>query len=154
MLAKSFMWATMLLFSFYFAGHLFDIIANVPNWSSGEVGDVTLYRNFYRKSSPSNYFAPLVLGTPIVSLIALILTWKKGGSTKILLGASFLTAAGVAVWTALFFVPINQYIQTGEYNPIELKELVTKWVTYDYLRLASIGVGLTSSIWALASYRN
>jgi hypothetical protein len=152
-MVKLFLWATVLLFSFYFSGHLFDIIVNVPNWESGEVNDVRIYRDFYHKSSPTVYFAPLVLGTPIVSLIALILVWKKGGRTRTLLGASFLIAAGVAIWTVLFFVPINQYIQTGEYNPVELKGLVTKWVRYDYLRLAVVGIGLASSIWALTSYK-
>ncbi len=125
----------------------------MPNWESGEVNDVRIYRDFYHKSSPTKYFAPLVLGTPIVSLTALILVWKKGGRTRTLLGVSFLIAAGVAIWTVLFFVPINQYIQTGEYNPVELKELVTKWIRYDYLRLAVVGIGLASSIWALTSYK-
>ena len=151
-MAKLFLWATLLFFSFYFSGHLFDIIANVPNWESGEVNDVQLYRDFYHKSSPTRYFAPLVLGTPIVSLIALILVWKKGRRTRTLLAASFLIAVGVSTWTILFFVPINQYIQTAEYNPLELKRLVTKWVRYDYLRLAVLGIGLASSLWALTSY--
>ena len=151
-MAKLFLWATLLFFSFYFSGHLFDIIANVPNWESGEVNDVQLYRDFYHKSSPTRYFAPLVLGTPVVSLIALILVWKKGRRTRTLLAASFLIAVGVSIWTILFFVPINQYIQTAEYNPLELKRLVTKWVRYDYLRLAVLGIGLASSLLALTSY--
>jgi hypothetical protein len=151
-MARLFLWATLLLFSFYFSGHLFDIVANVPNWQSGEADDVLLYRDFYRHSSPARYFAPLVLGTPVASLVALMLVWKRSRQTRTLLGASFLIAAGVAVWTFLFFVPINEYIQAGEYEPVKLKELVTKWVMYDYLRLAITALGLASSIWALVSY--
>lgn len=70
MTAKISLWAALFVFCFYFAGHLFDLTANVPNWKSGDASDVQLYRDFYRRSSPTVYFAPLVLGAPILSLIA------------------------------------------------------------------------------------
>lgn len=67
MLKKIFLWLTVILFSFYFAGHLFDLLANIPNWKSGEIADVKKYRNFYSQASPKNYFVLLVLGTPDLS---------------------------------------------------------------------------------------
>ncbi len=154
MIAKFFLWATVFLFSFYFSGHLFDLTVNVPNWKSGEIADVMLYRDFYHQSSPSVYFAPLVLGTPIISLITLLLVWKSGGATRILVCAALVIALGVTVWTVLFFVPINQYISTGQYDPVELKEVVARWVLYDYLRLALVGIGLVCSFLASQLYKH
>lgn len=149
------LWLTLTMYSLYFAGHLFDILANVPNWKSGIISDVSKYRDFYVKSSPKNYFLPLVLGTPIISLITMVMVWKIESPVFQYISVAFLISVITLLLTIKYFVPINEYIFTSpEYDPVTLKEMVSKWVKMDYMRLFLIGVGMLSSIFALVIYYN
>ncbi len=59
----------------------------------------------------------------------------------------------VFVFTIFVFVPINDYIfSTSTYDTKKLEELVNKWVKLDYLRLFLVGIGLTTSIFAISNY--
>lgn len=149
MTTTAILWATMLLYCVYFAGHLYDLIANVPNWRSGEVDDVRRYRDFYQRSDPKYFFAPLVVALPLVSLIGLVLIWSQGTSLRIISGLAFAIALGVSVWTVRYFVPINNYIWAGEYDAATLKRYVTGWVRGEYVRIVMIGIGLICAIVAV-----
>lgn len=148
-----FLWLTVITFSFYFAGHLFDLLANIPNWKSGDITDVSKYRDFYTKASPKNYFLPLVIGTPIICLTCLFFVWNIGTPVITLLMISTFISLIITVATIKYFVPINEYIFTSsEYDPVKLKKLVHGWVKMDYIRLFLLGVGLLTSIFALRSF--
>ncbi len=153
MVTKLLLWLTVILFSFHFAGHLFDIVANQPNWKSGEILDVSNYRDFYHYSSPKNYFFLPVVGGPLICLIALILVWKNRTKAKLFIGTSFLISVIVLVFTVIFFVPINEYIfSTSEYDASKLKDSVSKWISMEYIRFILIGLGMITSIMGLESY--
>ncbi len=148
-----FLWLTVILYSFYFAGHMFDLLANVPNWKSGEINDVSSYRDFYSKSTPKNYFFPIVVGTPVISLITLIFVWNYKNPVTLLIAFSFLISIIVFVFTLRFFVPINEYIlKSSEYDAETLKYKVSRWVKMDYVRILMVGVGLITSILGLNGY--
>ena len=150
-----FLWLTVVFFNFYFAGHLFDLLANVPNWKSGDIADVSKYRDFYGKASPKNYFLPFVVGTPVISLLSLILVWNSGNDVRIFLLISTLLSLLIFVAAVKYFVPINEYILTSKkYDEVKLKKLVSGWVKIDYIRLALLGIGLLTSILALRSFLN
>lgn len=152
---KVFLWLTVILFSFYFAGHLFDLLANVPNWKSGEIADVDQYRDFYNQASPKDYFKLLVLGTPVVSLISLGLVWKTPSSSRYFIATAFVLSVVVLIFTFLYFVPINEYIfSSTTYDPVELKELVSKWISADYIRIFLVGTGMCAAIGGLNEYMN
>lgn len=153
MITTFFLWLTVLLFSFYFAGHLFDLLVNIPNWKSGEISDVVKYREFYSQSSPKNYFLLLVTSTPIISMISLGLVWHIAGSVRYFLAAAFVLSVIVLIFTLKYFVPINEYIfNTTTYDQVELKELVSKWISADYLRLLLLGIGMLTAIAGLNEY--
>lgn len=153
MITIIFLWLTVILFSFYFAGHLFDLVANVPNWKSGEIADVEKYRNFYSQASPKSFFALLVLGTPAVSLITLGLVWQSAGLSLHFLAATFILSVIVLVFTLKHFLPINKYIFTSAtYDQVELKKVVSKWISADYFRLLLIGAGMLTAIGGLNEY--
>ena len=155
MTSKALIWTVVILFSFFFAGHLFDLIVNVPNWKSGEIGSISSYRDFYWETTPKAYFLPLMIGIFLVSLLALISVRGESKTIKLLILTSFLTSIIVFIFTIMFFVPINEYIFSNtEYEPNKLEELVNKWVKFDYLRLLLVGVGLTASILGLNAYYN
>lgn len=147
------LWLTVILFSFYFAGHLFDLLANIPNWKSGEIADIVKYRDFYSQASPKNYFLVLVAGTPIISLVSLVLVWQTAGSARYFMAVTFILSLIVLIFTLKYFVPINEYIfNSTTYNQAELKELVSKWVKADYFRLLLVGTGMLTAIGGLIEY--
>ncbi len=153
MITKISLWLTVILFSFYFAGHLFDLTANIPNWESGEIADVEKYRDFYSQASPKNYFLLLVLGTPIISLISSGLVWKTAGSSRYYLAATFVLSVIVLIFTITYFVPINEYIfSSAAYDPVELKEMVSNWISADYIRILLIGTGMLTAIAGFNEY--
>jgi hypothetical protein len=150
---KFFLWLTVIIFCFHLGGHLFDMIANQPNWKSGEIADVSRLRDFYAQSSPKNFFIYLVMGGPIINLFSFILVWNIGNRTKWFFGLSFIISVIIAIFTVGFFVPINEYIfNTINYDPIKLKELVFKWIAMENLRVVIIALGTLSSILGVNAY--
>lgn len=142
--------ANAVFFSFYVAGHLFDLLANVPNWKSGEMADVENYRNFYSKSTPKNFFAPFVLLTPLLSLVCLIFVWSNGGLIPVYIGLSFVLALTVLILTLGFFVPINKYVLgSADLEPNHLKKQVKKWVSMDYLRFTLLFLAMFTALFGM-----
>lgn len=69
MITKIFLWSVVLLYSFHFAGHLHNIVTNVPNCSSGKVEDINRYSNFYHKGNNTHYFAPVIFTSIFACII-------------------------------------------------------------------------------------
>ena len=152
---KTILWLMVLFFAFFFAGHIFELIANIPNWQSGEIADVARYRDFYAKSGPGNYFSFAHGGSLLFSLIGLAVVWKQGGQARIAAVIAVLIALSVGVYTYLVFLPTNIYIGKTEYDAVLLKSMVTNWVANEPFRFIAIGIGLAASIWCFeASRRN
>jgi glucan phosphoethanolaminetransferase (alkaline phosphatase superfamily) len=155
MTSRVLIWTVVILFCFFFAGHLFDLIVNVPNWQSGEIETISNYRDFYWKTTPKAYFLPLMIGTFLVSLIAYLSVRGENKTIKVYILTCILISLIVFLFTIILFVPINEYIfSTSDYEPDKLEGLVNKWVKFDYLRLLLVGVGLASSILGLNAYYN
>lgn len=154
MITKYFLWAIVLLYSFHFAGHLHNIITNVPNWSSGTIEDMNRYANFYHKGNNTHYFAPIIFGSIIVCFITLILVWNSGGITRNLVAFDLIIAIAVLLSVLTLFRPINIYFESMQYEPTKLKSLVNTWLLYNKIRLVIIFIGLIISLWALNSYKS
>lgn len=153
MITIIFLWSIVLLYSFHFAGHLHNIITNVPNWSSGKVEDMNRYGNFYHKGNNAHYFAPVIFASILACLVTLILVWNTGGITRNLVAAYLIIVAGILISVFTLFRPINNYFASGQYEPAKLKSLVNKWLLFNNIRLVIILGGLIIAIWALNSYK-
>ncbi|MBS1518337.1 MAG: DUF1772 domain-containing protein [Bacteroidetes bacterium] len=153
MITIIFLWSVVLLYSFHFAGHLHNIVSNVPNWSSGKAEDMTRYSNFYHKGNNAHFFAPVIFASIIASLVTLILVWNTGGVTRSLAAADLLIAVAVLISVFTIFRSINDYFASGQYEENKLKQLVRKWLLFNNIRFVVILAGLVISIWALNSYK-
>lgn len=151
MITTIFLWANVLLYSFHFAGHLHNMIANIPNWSSGRTEDMNRYANFYHKGNNTHYFAPVIFASIITCLVTLILTWNAPGIIRTLVAADLLIVTGVLISVFTLFRPINVYFEAKQYEAATLKRLVQKWLLYNKIRFAIILLGLVFSIWAINS---
>ncbi|THH40486.1 anthrone oxygenase family protein [Neolewinella litorea] len=148
------LWLTVLFFAFHLAGHLFDMRANQPNWRSAEPDAVKRYRDFYRVSSPRQFFAPLVIGCPLAALAALAFAWEYGGAALGYLTLTFCTGLAVLILTVVYFVPVNKYLFTAEsLDAGRLKKRTAFWMSLEYVRVSLLVVGLLAAILALEDFR-
>ena len=154
MITSIFLWTVVLLYSFHFAGHLHNIVANVTNWSSGTVEDMNRYSNFYHKGNNTHFFAPVIFASIISCSITLILVWDINGLTRSLVAADLIIAIFVLISVVTFFRPMNVYFESKQYESTKLKLLVDKWILFNRIRVVIILGGLIISIWALSSYQS
>ncbi|MBK6355065.1 MAG: DUF1772 domain-containing protein [Saprospiraceae bacterium] len=154
MITSIFLWSVVLLYSFHFAGHLHNIVANVANWSSGTVEDMNRYSNFFHKGNNTHFFAPVIFASIIACSITLILVWDKNGLTRSLVAVDLIIAIFVLISVVTFFRPMNVYFESKQYESTKLKLLVDKWILFNRIRVVIILGGLIISIWALSSYQS
>ncbi len=153
MITAIFLWTVVLLYSFHFAGHLHNIVANVANWSSGTVEDMNRYSNFFHKGNNTHFFAPVIFASIISCALTLILVWDKNGLTRNLVAVDLIIAICILISVFTLFRPMNVYFESKQYESTKLKLLVNKWILYNRIRLVIILGGLVISIWALNSYQ-
>jgi hypothetical protein len=153
MITTIFLWLIVLLYSFHFAGHLHNMITNVPNWSSGSVEDMNRYSNFYHNGNNTHYFAPVIFASIITCIFSLFLVWNVNGLIRNLVAIDLIIATGVLISVITLFRPMNVYFESKNYETVKLKSLVNKWLLYNTIRFFIILVGLIISIWALNSYQ-
>ncbi|MBK6824899.1 MAG: hypothetical protein IPG87_18715 [Saprospiraceae bacterium] len=103
MITSIFLWSVVLLYSFHFAGHLHNIVANVANWSSGTVEDMNRYSNFFHKGNNTHFFAPVIFASIISCALTLILVWDKNGLTRNLVAVDLIIAIFVLISVVTFF---------------------------------------------------
>ena len=151
-LGRLVLWALVLCYSFFLAGHLYEIIVLVPNWSSGIPDDVGRYRDFLSHSGPGRYF--MIVGLPafITSILAIAATWSAGKRLRLLSIVPLLIFIVYGVWTQWYFVPINHYVGGEHYDAVILKAKVDGWVFWEIPRTVLVGLGLVVAICHLELY--
>ncbi len=151
-MATILIWSIMLIYGFHVAGHLHNILTNVPNWSSGSIEDMNRYGNFYHKATNTRFFAPVIFTTIFICVLALFYTWNQPNIIRniVLIDLFIAILALVAVFTV--FRPMNEYFANQQYDPILLKTMVQKWITYNYIRFSILLIGLVISIWNVSLF--
>ncbi len=145
-----FLWALVLLNCLHFGAHLYDTLTSIPNWKSGDIQEVRLYRDFHHKAKKANFFAPVIFSSILVSAVSLILVYSDPGNVKIMIGICLAINLAVLLGVFTLFRPINDYIEKAQvYDPAILKTMVNKWFIMDKIRLFITFLGLIISIWAL-----
>lgn len=153
MARKIILWLSVFLFTLFFAGHLYEEISVIPNWSSGGIPDVSLYRDFFHVSGPANYYSIIIGSSFVFSIAALIAVWRDG-KARMWATLSLLVILAYLPYTYVYFLPTNFYVAGTSYDAAVLKQLVDRWTFHEWFRLALIGVGLISSIFCLEAARS
>ena len=148
------LWSIIILYSFHLSGHLHNMLTNVPNWSSGSVEDMNRYKAFYHKVTNTRFFAPVIFATIIICIISLFVVWNHSSFTRYLVLLCLLIAVAVLIAVFTVFRPMNEYFLLKQCEPLVLKKMVKKWLTYNYIRFFIILIGLIISIWNLASFKS
>jgi hypothetical protein len=147
------LWAIALLYSFHFAGHLHNMLTNVPNWSSGSIEDMNRYGTFYHKVTNARFFARVIFATILACILSLFYVWNQSDFVRNMVAADLVIVVLVLIGVFTVFRPMNNYFLQKQYEDVRLKEMVGKWVAYNYIRMVVILLGLILSIWNLASFQ-
>ena len=139
------LWALVIGYCLFLGGHLFEIVALVPNWRSGSPIEVGRYRDFLAHSGPGAYFQLILLPTLIAAIASVGLTWSKR-RLRILSLVPTVVILAYGIWTTLYFVPINGYVGQPTYEPGTLKLMVDGWVFWETPRAGLVALGLVSAI--------
>jgi len=153
MFTEIILWATVLLFTTHLAGNIFDKIAIIPNWNSGEIDDMQRNKAFFRKSQIRTFFGWMHLCCFLFSLIAMILLWNYPSQAALYSKWAFGINFGSSVWSIVYFVPMNKYFEGQEYEATKLKQLVKSWTTANHLRFVLLAVALGLAIATFENYR-
>ncbi len=154
MLTEIILWATVLLFTIHLGGHIFDKIAIIPNWSSGEIDDMQCNKAFFRKGQIRTFFGWMHLTCFLFSLAAVILLWGHESQAALYSKLAFGLNFASSIWSIVYFVPMNKYFEGQDYEAEKLKHLVKNWTSANQLRFVLLTVALGLSIAAFEYYRS
>lgn len=151
-MTELFLLLTVVVFSFHLAGHLFDKIAVIPNWNSGEIDDMQRNKAFFRKGHIRTFFGIMHLSCFLASLVSMILLWSNEGQAHLYAVLAFVLNFIASVWSIVYFVPMNKYFDAGEYEANLLKQFTQKWTTANHFRFVMLTIALILSILTLTNY--
>jgi len=152
MFTKITLWATVLLFTIHLGGHIFDKIAIIPNWNSGEIDDMQRNKAFFRKGHIRTFFGWMHLTCFLFSLAAMILLWGHESQASLYSKLAFGINFASSIWSIGYFVPMNKYFESQEYEAAKLQRLVKRWTMANHLRFILLTVALGLAIAAFEVY--
>ncbi|MGB4847933.1 MAG: DUF1772 domain-containing protein [Saprospiraceae bacterium] len=151
-MTQYFIIATIVVFSFHLAGHIFDKIAIIPNWNSGDIDDMKKNKAFFQKGQIRSFFVLMILSCFIISLVTMLLLLGDNGQARLFSILAFALSTATSIWSIVYFVPMNKYFEAGEYEIDKLKQLVKKWTMANHLRFVLLTICLLLSILVLTNF--
>ena len=119
-------------------GSLYQMIAEVPNWSTNPAEELQAYRQFFRLSHAGYFFQTLVPFTLLSLLAATALLWNQGRALRRPL---LLLLAGLVVnevFTFAYFMPRNLVLflpSTASIDADTVNTMAREWKMANYPRL-------------------
>lgn len=147
-----FLLATVIVFSFHLAGHIFDKIAVIPNWNSGSIDDMQRNKAFFQKGQIRTFFGLMHLSCFLVSLVSMILLWGDENPVHLYATLAFALNFVTSIWSIVYFVPMNKYFDAGQYEAETLQQMVKRWTMANHFRFVLLTIALGLAIAALNSY--
>ena len=156
--ARMFLWVSVVAWGLLVGGKLFDLRVLVGAWSASPPESLNLLP--YGPRFPvdtGEYFFPSSVALLVCSFGGLIAGWNTPPRFRALVAVPPVMLLVTLVFTVLWFWPANAAlwaVARGAPNaigdPAEIAELVRRWVTYDWLRVAVGLVGFVCSIRAIS----
>jgi hypothetical protein len=143
-LTRMFLWVSVLAWGIGVGAKLYDLRVVAGAWSAAPPESLTLLPYGPRfPVDPGKFFLPTSLSTLVAAFSALISGWK--------------TPFEYRVFTVVAFWPSNAALYaaaagatSGAKGKAELIRLARHWVTYDWWRVAMMGVGFVSAVRAIS----
>ena len=157
-LIRAFLWVSVLAWGIGVGAKLYDLRVVAGAWSAAPPQSLTLLPYGPRfPVDPGEFFIPTSLSTLVAAFGALISGWKTPFRYRVWLWLSAVLILAVWIFTAVAFWPSNAALfaaASGAANrakgEADLLRLTHQWVTYDWWRVAMMGVGFVSAVRAIS----
>ena len=127
--------------------NIYNSIVNAVAYESNIPDSIIAARAFFKAVNPGIFFKIFSPLTQLLTLLSLILYWKKVPSTRLLLGIALVSYFAADIFTFMYFHPRNDIMFISEPLPDTetLKKLASEWSSMNWLRSLVVLIGLIFS---------
>ncbi|TVR77744.1 MAG: DUF1772 domain-containing protein [Chitinophagaceae bacterium] len=132
---------SLMAFSAVMGGNIYQIIAEVPNWSADIPNSLIAYREFFHVTHPGFFFQTLVPLTVLSLITSIILLRNRPKSANKWMLIALAGVVLTEVFTLTYFLPKNfvLFLDPLEDIPVEQLGITGElWQTANYLRMAIV----------------
>ena len=155
-LLRLFLWISVLGWGIGLGAKLFDLLVLAGAWSAAPPASLAfLPYGSHFPINPGNFFQPLSLPMLLGVVGALICGWNTPWKYRVWLSIPLVMFLIIWILTPTVFWPLNHELYlaasgSSGRSDAEVIEMARRWVTYDWLRVAMIGVGFVSYVRAIS----
>lgn len=130
---------------------VYNSIVNAANWESNIPHSITATRDFFIVANPGTFFQWVDPTNMLMTVLALILFWRRSTSIRLYLGIALLCYISSMILTFTYFYPRNDVMFLSEQLPDTetLKKVATEWGRMGWVRCLLSLAGLVCSFLAL-----
>lgn len=130
---------------------VYNSIVNAANWESNIPQSITATKDFFVVANPGTFFKVVDPTTTLLTVLALILFWKKPTSIRLYLGIALFCYIISMILTFTYFYPRNDIMFLSEQLPDTetLKKAAFEWGRMGWVRCLLTLIGLVCSFLAL-----
>lgn len=157
-LTRFFLWISVIAWGILLGGKLFDLRVLVGAWSASPPESLSLlpYGPLWPVDT-GEYFFPSSVALLVCSFGALLAGWSTPPRYRTWLALPPLMMLATLAFTITWFWPQNaalwaiaQGASTAETDPAIVREMVERWVAYDWLRVTMGFIGLVAATKAIS----
>jgi hypothetical protein len=151
----SFLFASMAIASGLLLTNIYTSLVDVPAWSHDIPASIDIARQYYSHSNPGTFFRIFSPLNQSLSLLSLLLFWKRSKHVRLLLGAAFLLYVVGESMTFMYFYPRNAILFGAQHTDVDtLQTTITQWRSMNWVRSLVIAAGVVCSALALHNTYN
>lgn len=130
---------------------IYNSIVNAANWESNIPQSITATRDFFVVANPGTFFQWVDPTNMLLTLLALILFWKKSSSIRLFLGIALLFYVSSMILTFTYFYPRNEVLFLSKQLPDTetLRKTASEWGRMGWVRSLLSLAGLFCTFLAL-----
>jgi hypothetical protein len=130
---------------------VYNSIVNAANWESNIPQSITATRDFFVVANPGTFFQIVDPTTMLLTVLSLILFWKRSTSIRLFLGIALVCYISSMILTFNYFYPRNDIMFLSKQLPDTetLKKAAFEWGRMGWVRCLLSLAGLVCSFLAL-----
>ncbi len=148
---KLILYAAVAFSSGLFFTNIYNSIVNAANWESNIPQSIAATRNFFVVSNPGSFFQLIDAPNLVLTVLALILFWRKSAVIRRYLGIAILCYISSLILTFTYFYPRNEIMFLSEQLPDAgtLEKVASEWGRMNWVRSLIWLAGLICTFLAL-----
>jgi hypothetical protein len=147
---KIVLFASIILASGLFLSNVYNSIIDARSWASNVPQSVEVLRNYYKITTPGDFYRVFSPLNQVLMLITFILFWKSTSTIRTCFGIAFILYVGVDIFTFTYFYPRLDIIFKSPISDIDaIRNAVSDWSNMNWVRSMMLLAGIILSCFAL-----